>query len=525
MHMEEIKDIEENIATVPQEDDATYDHVIKYTGLFGGVQGLNMMMNVARNMIVARILGPAGTGIIGNMSNFVELIHHSSDFGMCFSAIKHVSELSEEADRQTVSKFIMTVRTLCLLAGLLGTLIALVCAPFTEWTSPLNIVIIAPIVGLLTVTSGEQAILKGMKQLKKVALASVFCTLATLLVTVPIFFLFRFTGIAAALLINQIAIFAITLHYSHKVEPYRIGIGSRGQEFKGSRVQEIWTLGKPMIILGIGYVVAGIFGKGAEYIIRHFIVGQFADIDLGNAEVGLYTAGYSIIVTYASYVFTAMEVDFFPRLSAASHDTCRSNTIINRQIEVCALLMAPLLTALVLFMPHIIHILYSSRYQDAIPMAICASLFMYFKAFSSPVEYLALAKGDSRMYMLVELAYDVMIACMIPFAYTQMGLLGCGLALTLAGAINLVFIYLIYVPRYHFKFSTRLLSLYAVQFILVSLTIAAVMHNVETHDRIFKWTIGPAALIISTTLSVFILNKETNIIQNIKAKIRNRITT
>lgn len=43
-----------------QESDATYDHVLKYTGLFGGIQGITMLVSVARNKVVSEFLGPSG---------------------------------------------------------------------------------------------------------------------------------------------------------------------------------------------------------------------------------------------------------------------------------------------------------------------------------------------------------------------------------------------------------------------------------------------------------------------------------
>ena len=42
---------------------------------------------------------------------------------------------------------------------------------------------------------------------------------------------------------------------------------------------------------------------------------------------------------------------------------------------------------------------------------------MFLKAFFGPLEYLALAKGNSKMYMFVELVYDILVAIAIPVAY------------------------------------------------------------------------------------------------------------
>ena len=44
-----------------------------------------------------------------------------------------------------------------------------------------------------------------------------------------------------------------------------------------------------------------------------------------EADVGMYSAGYLLTVTYASIIFTAMETDFFPRLSAVNNDIQQAN--------------------------------------------------------------------------------------------------------------------------------------------------------------------------------------------------------
>ena len=52
----------------------SYSHILKYTGLFGGVQGLNMLVGVVRNKFTAMFLGPSGMGLLSlfnSTSNFL----------------------------------------------------------------------------------------------------------------------------------------------------------------------------------------------------------------------------------------------------------------------------------------------------------------------------------------------------------------------------------------------------------------------------------------------------------------------
>ena len=490
-----------------EKKETTYDRVIKYTGLFGGVQVLTMLMNIVRTKLTAVFLGPEGVGLISRLMNLVELVHHTTDFGLCFSGIKHVSEVFATGNEEKIQHYIRVVRTWCLLLGLLGMMVMIVVSQFITWTNPLYILIMAPMTATMIVTGGEMSILKGTKQLKKVATISIFSALMMVLVCVPLYYFIGKTSIAIALLLSNIVVMFITLHFSSKTYPYQAPLSSKGY----------LSAGIQMLLLGLGYVVAGFFGKGSEYIIRE-VIQRHGGLD----AVGIYTCGYSIVVTYASYVFTAMEVDYFPRLSGICHDRLKMNDTVNQQIEVYAMLIAPFLSVFVLFMPHIVHLLYSNDFSAAIPMSVCAVMLMFFKAFFGPVEYLALAKGDSKTYMLVELIYDVVVALVVPYSYINFGLAGCGISLSVIGALNTLFVCTFYKYKYGFVFSHRLKWFYVTQFLLLALTIMVVMYDVTDINvgfRWMKWTAGPVLVITSSAVSYRVLKRETTIIEKIKNKL------
>ena len=182
-------------------DDSTYDHIIKYTGLFGGVQGLTMLMSIVRNKIGAVLLGPAGLALINIYNNVTRLINESTNFGISFSAIKHIAELYDTGDMERIAKFACTVRTWSLLTALFGTLICLTFAPwislwtFENYDYTTTFMLLAPIVGLMSLMGGELAILKGTKRLKKIALISVFSALSMLVVCTICYILFHIDGI------------------------------------------------------------------------------------------------------------------------------------------------------------------------------------------------------------------------------------------------------------------------------------------------------------------------------------------
>ena len=69
-----------------------YLHILKYISLFGGVQGLNVLIGVVRNKFVAILLGPQGVGLISLFNSTTKLIGDSTNFGLPMSAVRNISE-------------------------------------------------------------------------------------------------------------------------------------------------------------------------------------------------------------------------------------------------------------------------------------------------------------------------------------------------------------------------------------------------------------------------------------------------
>ena len=69
-----------------------YSHIMKYTGLFGGIQMLNMLVGVVRNKMVAMILGPGGMGLLSLFNSTIKLVSESTNMGISMSGVKTISQ-------------------------------------------------------------------------------------------------------------------------------------------------------------------------------------------------------------------------------------------------------------------------------------------------------------------------------------------------------------------------------------------------------------------------------------------------
>lgn len=70
---------------------SSYGNILKNTGLFGGVQALNILVGVVRNKLVALILGPQGMGLMSLFNSTTKLVGDSTNFGIAMSGVRNIS--------------------------------------------------------------------------------------------------------------------------------------------------------------------------------------------------------------------------------------------------------------------------------------------------------------------------------------------------------------------------------------------------------------------------------------------------
>ena len=268
-----------------ENNSSSYRHILKYTGIFGSIQGLNILMALIRSKFVAILLGPDGMGLISLFNSTAKLITDSTSFGIPMSAVKNISEAFSKNDETEVKKNIRVVRSWSLLLAVLGMVVCMFAGPLVDavafnWGNhTLHFILLSPIVGLSIVTGGETAILKGTQRLKGLASISSLNVLLSLITTVPIYYIWGEKGIVPSLVLIALIQMLLTIRYSLRYYPAK---------FDFSRA----TLGQGagMIRLGIAFVLAGVMGSGVEFAIRSWL-NNYGTLD----TVGLYNAGYMII--------------------------------------------------------------------------------------------------------------------------------------------------------------------------------------------------------------------------------------
>lgn len=428
------------------ENQNSYSHILKYISLFGGVQGLNVLAGLVRNKFVALLLGPSGMGLIALFSSTIKLIGDSTNLGLSVSAIREISVAYDHDDRDVLSHRINVFRNWNVLTSLFGMLVCVLLSPLlSRWTfsfgnHTLHFVLLSPVVAMTTFSAGELAILKATRRLRDVAVSSITVALLSVLVVVPVYYFMGQRGIVPSLLLMLLLQTVAVVRFSFRAFPFSAGISM-------ARIRD----GRDFLKLGVAFVLAGMAGSGAEMVIRSYL--SYVD-DIGT--VGLYNAAYIMIFTYSGMIFTAMETDYFPRLSSVASDGVKFNQVVNNQIEMSLHLISPMIVGFVMVMPLLLPLLYSGTFLKALPLVQVASLSMYARAMYLPIEYMGLARGDSRKYMFVETVNALLLTGSVIVGYNLLGLFGTGVGLAVASFVELAFSFLFYRVSYGYRVTWKL---------------------------------------------------------------------
>ncbi len=471
----------------------SYRHILKYTSVFGSVQGLNILTGIVRNKIVAVLLGPQGMGLISIFTSTLNLVASSTNLGITSSAVRNISSDFDCGETERIQNTVKIVRSWSFLTALTGMLLCILFSPvldditFTWGNHTLHFILLSPIIAMLAITGGETAILKGLRKLRQLAKIQVLAAFITLITTVPIYCFFGQAGIVPSLVLFALISMLITMYYSFRLCPLRISFS-----------RSVLSQGSGMVRLGVAFVIAAIMGSGAEFAIRTFL-NRTASLDV----VGLYNAGFMMTMTYAGMIFSAMDTDYFPRLSAVGNNIGVQNNTVNSQITVSVLLISPLLVAFMLGMPFLLPLLYSGKFLPVIGMMQITIIAMFLRAIKLPIAYINLAKGNSIAYMILEGLCALVQVVSVIVGYSIGSLSGTGVALVITGSFDLIMLLVFTRVKYRYSLSREAMVTALCQLPIVLFSFVITRYP----TGLFYWILSFVLFFISILVSLQLYRK------------------
>ena len=487
---------------------SSYRQIIKATSIFGGVQIFQIITHIIRSKAIAILLGPAGMGIAGLLNSSITLVTGLTNFGLGSSAVKDIANAHGSGDILKISTISVVLKRLILITGLFGSLVTIIFSPwiseFTfgnrDFTFAFSWISIS--VFFTQVSSGQVVLLQGMRKLEYLAKANLYGSFFGLFITIPIYYKFGINGIVPSIIVSSIISLLASWYYTRKLKIKPVDVTFR----------KTFSEGKSMLVFGLVISVAALFSTIVSYLVRVVI-----NINGGLADVGLYTAGFSIITIYLGMIFNAMATDYYPRLSEVSNDSNRYKEVINQQAEITILILAPLLIFFFVFIRFGVIIIYSKSFLAITDMMLWAGLGMFFKACTWPMGFLFLAKGESKIYFFNELTLHIFNLLLSIMGYKLYGLTGLGLAIFGSNLLSLMQVVLFMKIKYDFLYNKRFMTIFFYQFIIVLITVLLVLFVSSSINYFF----GSLLVCLSLWISYTELDKRIglkNIFKNLKSK-------
>mgnify|MGYP002533399378 CR=1 FL=1 len=386
-------------------------------GMFAGLQSAGIICSVVKMKLVSIWLGSAGVALFGILSTAQETIATFTDLGLRQSTVRDVA--SQEGDPSGLARVAMLVRRWSLLAGLLGASVMLALSPtlgqwfFGDFKGFVPFALVAIAMFFNCLLYGEQSLLQGTGLLRALARGSLWGTVVGLALSVPMFRWMGQESVPLSFIVYSVAIWGFTLYW--RFRPAK-RVASPG-------LRQLWREGKGFVRLGILMSLAA-FLTSLSRLVFVALLTRHSSLDV----TGLYQAGDTLVSRYIGLIFTAISMEFFPRIVAASRSRRRTSAYVNHEITLLLTVVTPVALIFILCRSLIVSILYSSDFEPILTFISLAMVGTVMKAVSWCLALCIVARGDGRIYLATE-GIDALLSLGLLYGgYLLFGLDGLGWA-------------------------------------------------------------------------------------------------
>lgn len=467
-----------------------YKGIFKSTFLFGFVQVFKVAIGVAKNKIVAILLGAEGMGILGIYNSTISLIQTGAGLGISQSAVRDVSVARGLNDVAAFSKTISVTNRIIYFTGLLGCIVTIMLSPWlSEWTMgdrsyTFAYILISVAVGSQILSQGQLAILKGMRQLQALAKASMVSSVVGLVTAVPLFYFFGQKGIVPSLIITGFSALFFSYYYVRKVKYTHYKLSLR----------ELFNEASPMVRMGVALMFITFLSSIVALVISVYIRSKG-----GFAEVGFYKAGIVILARYFGVIITALSTDYYPRIAAINKDNKLLQVELNKQSAVSLVLCCPMIVVFLFLLPYLVPLLYSNEFVPTVDFLKFAIWGTLITMVSNQVDMILVAKFKMKLFTVMAVGIRVFQLLTTLILYNYYGLVGVGIALTAMGIIHMLAMTTAVFKLYNISYDYSFIKI-ATYVILFSL--CAVLINEVISSEPLKWFIGVVLSVAATFFAV-----------------------
>lgn len=411
----------------------SYSQILRSSSIIGSATIVNILIGLIRIKLVAVLLGPVGIGLVGILQNVVAAAATVSSLGFGNVGTRQIAEANGLADQIGVDAarraLFWGTLLLAIIGGsffwLLRDIIALKILGDSELSGTVGWLGLG--VALTVATGSQRALLNGMRRIGDIARVTIFSSILSTLLGVPLIMWLGRNGLVWFILVAPLASFLVSHAFVARLPSIKSG---------PTPVKLLVDQWRTLIKLGSAFMAAGLVTILGQLLVRTIVQNE-----LGSEQLGYFQAAWVISMTYIGFVLTAMGADYYPRLTAAIKNSHETNKLVNEQTEVAMLLAGPILLGMLALAPWVIKLLYSEAFAPAVSILRWQILGDIFKIISWPLGFVILAAGAGKTFLFTEfiaMAIFVLVTwVLIPLLGVQST--GVGFLLMYVGLLPLVY--------------------------------------------------------------------------------------
>ena len=441
-----------------QESTSSYKQIAKSTGIFGGSQVLTILSGLIRTKVLALLLGAAGVGLAGMFQSIIDLIRSVTSLGLSFSSVREIAEAHQTEDPKRIGHTVTMLKRWLWWTGIAGMILTIIFSPlistftFGDKKQTFSICLLAFCVLTGTLSSGQLALLQGLRKIGHMAKASAIGAVSGLIIALALYAWLGIKGIIPSLVAVSVTGLFTTWWFSRKIPVEKVV----------QSYQETLRKGGDMVKLGLFTVGSGLISTLTLFLVRSFIL-RNSDV----ASVGLFQAAWSICNLYLGAVLTAMGADYFPRLCGLKDNDTQIVRFVNQQTRFVLVVSTPIIVGMMLITTPVINLLFSSAFNSAVDLMRWQIVGTFLKVLVWPTGFVLLSKGKGFQFLLVESTWFIVYYLVTRLLWPMIGLEAAGVGYVVSYLIYLPFVLVLVKPLCSLKFEAKNIFLMVQYFLFV----------------------------------------------------------
>lgn len=472
-----------------------YRNIVKSTSIFGGTQLYQIIINIVKVKVIAVLIGTFGMGLSNIFVSTLSVVVSIAGLSFNYTATREIAQAVSEKDYKKVNK-IYSIQSKLLHFTSTASLIIVIF--FSSYFSILvfgnkeykwAFVWLSITVLFNIITIKNNTLLQGTRRLKDLAKNTIIGASVGLFISLPIYYVWGIKGIVPALIITAFSSFLVSQFFVNKIGLIKIDL----------TIKETLSGASDMLKFGVYMMLASFMGNGVIFVVNAFIS------NIGSIEdVGLYGAGIRITSQFAGLVFTAMSLDYFPRLSAISSNNLKLKEVVNQQSEIIILIVQPLLMLMILFSPSLIKILLTNEFIEITNFVRVVSFGTIFQAAQFIISFIPIAKGDKKNYFIWNACFNNLTGLIVLIlGYKLLALNGLAIALLFHNLLSFLVFLVVTNKNYKYKMSKRFFLFLIIATLLLGIALIISLKFNSLFSHIINYTL----FIASILFSIYYINK------------------